>query len=161
MIEDQAKVAKAYSGWEVYQQKLLEAIEPLSADQLELRVAPELRSVGELAAHIVATRAGWFHRMLHEGGDELERWARLGQGGAGTDELLEGLKVTWSLISGCLERWTPADMDEVVFDGDWRGNHYTLTRQWVVWHVLEHDMHHGGELSLTLGANGLPGVDIE
>jgi uncharacterized damage-inducible protein DinB len=26
----------------------------------------------------------------------------------------------------------------------------------VVWHVLEHDLHHGGELSLTLGLHGIP-----
>jgi uncharacterized damage-inducible protein DinB len=25
----------------------------------------------------------------------------------------------------------------------------------VVWHVLEHDLHHGGEISLTLGMHGI------
>jgi uncharacterized damage-inducible protein DinB len=25
----------------------------------------------------------------------------------------------------------------------------------VVWHVMEHDLHHGGELSLTLGMHGM------
>ena len=25
------------------------------------------------------------------------------------------------------------------------------TRQWVIWHLIEHDVHHGGEISLTLG----------
>jgi hypothetical protein len=29
-----------------------------------------------------------------------------------------------------------------------------------VWHVLEHDLHHGGEISLILGSNGLPGLDL-
>src|SRR5438105_1590813 len=31
-----------------------------------------------------------------------------------------------------------------------------FTRAGVVWHVMEHDLHHGGELSLTLGMHGLP-----
>jgi uncharacterized damage-inducible protein DinB len=30
-----------------------------------------------------------------------------------------------------------------------------VSRAWVVWHVMEHDLHHGGELSLTLGLHGL------
>jgi hypothetical protein len=30
----------------------------------------------------------------------------------------------------------------------------------VIYHVLEHDLHHGSEVSLILGMNGLPPVDI-
>jgi uncharacterized damage-inducible protein DinB len=36
----------------------------------------------------------------------------------------------------------------------------TLTRQWILWHVLEHDLRHGGELFLTLGIHGLPTPDL-
>jgi uncharacterized damage-inducible protein DinB len=32
------------------------------------------------------------------------------------------------------------------------------TRQWMIWHVLEHEIHHGGELSLALGNYALPGI---
>jgi hypothetical protein len=28
-----------------------------------------------------------------------------------------------------------------------KGWGYELSRQWVIWHVIEHDLHHGGELS--------------
>jgi uncharacterized damage-inducible protein DinB len=30
----------------------------------------------------------------------------------------------------------------------------------VVWHLIEHDLHHGGELSLTLGMHGVAAPDI-
>ena len=30
-----------------------------------------------------------------------------------------------------------------------------LSRAAVVWHVLEHDLHHGGEISLIFGVHGL------
>jgi uncharacterized damage-inducible protein DinB len=42
----------------------------------------------------------------------------------------------------------------------WDGKIVDLSRAWVVWHVLEHDLHHGGELSLTLGMHGLQAPDI-
>jgi hypothetical protein len=32
---------------------------------------------------------------------------------------------------------------------------HPITRAWVTWHVLEHDLHHGGELALALGMQGL------
>jgi hypothetical protein len=53
-----------YSGWDVYQDHLVKAIEPLTAEQLELRISPNLRSIGQLARHIVRTRAGWLYTMM-------------------------------------------------------------------------------------------------
>jgi len=58
-----------------------------------------------------------------------------------------------------LDRWTPEDMQQT-FPHEWRGNHSELSRSWVVWNVLKHDLHHGGELSLALGLQGLQAPDI-
>ena len=30
----------------------------------------------------------------------------------------------------------------------------------IIWHVLEYDLHHGGELSLSLGMHGLAAPDL-
>ena len=35
------------------------------------------------------------------------------------------------------------------------GRPYELSRQWVTWHVIEHDLHHGGELAVTLGLQNI------
>lgn len=59
----------------------------------------------------------------------------------------------------CLQRWTPEDMD-YVFKGERGGRPYELSRQWVTWHVIEHDLHHGGEFSFSLGAHGLTTPDL-
>ena len=34
------------------------------------------------------------------------------------------------------------------------------TRGWVLWHLMEHEAHHGGAISIALGANGLPSLDL-
>jgi uncharacterized damage-inducible protein DinB len=54
-------------------------------------------------------------------------------------------------MAACLERWSPDEMRQIFPDKP-----VDVSRAWVVWHVLEHDLHHGGELSLTLGLHGLP-----
>ena len=71
MTEGQISLLPFYKGWDTYQELLIKAIEPLSLEQLSLRPAPHLRSIGENAAHIVGTRVGWFHFVLKEGGDDL------------------------------------------------------------------------------------------
>lgn len=145
-----------YANWEKYQMGLVEAIKPLSSEQLALRAAPNLRSVGELAQHIVATRAGWFHNLMGEGGEEVARLADsdLKDAPRSAAEIVKGMETTWQMVKRALDRWTPEDM-AYVFRGQHQGRDYAIAREWVIWHLIEHDVHHGGELSFTLGMNGL------
>ncbi len=134
------------AGWKAYQDRLAAALAPLTAEQLALRAAPGLRSIGENAAHIIAVRAGWFTYTLGEDAEAAPTRT--------ADELVQGLDRTWRMMADCLARWSPADMQQT-FPDDWNGKQVYLSRAWIVWHVLEHDLHHGGEVSLTLGMHGL------
>lgn len=158
MLEDNVTLTTFYTSWQAYQDRLKAAIAPLTADQLALRAAPHLRSVGENATHIVGVRAGWFTHVLREdGGAGVAAALRWGEPDAPirtAAELTQGLDHTWRLIADCLARWSPADMRET-FPDDWDGERVELSRAWVVWHLLEHDLHHGGEVSLTLGIHGI------
>jgi uncharacterized damage-inducible protein DinB len=150
-----------YRGWDAYQGYLVQAIEPLSAQQLDLSISPDLRSVGQLARHIARTRASWLYSLMHEGGPELaaiDQWGYAGEVPS-TTEVVRALQVTFRAWRECLERWTAADL-AYVFRGERGGKTYELARQWVIWHVIEHDLHHGGELFFTLGAHGLATPDI-
>jgi uncharacterized damage-inducible protein DinB len=152
-----------YKGWDVYQSHLVKAIEPLTHEQLELRISPHLRSIGLLAKHIVRTRAGWLALAMGEGSPDAEvmaiaQWEHDGDVPS-TDELVRGLEVTFRAWQECLQRWTPEDMEYIVRGERW-GKPYELSRQWVTWHVIEHDLHHGGELSFSLGAHGLAAPDL-
>ena len=168
MSESRASLARCYRGWDTYQQYLVAAVAPLSPEQLTLRGAPHLRSIGEQAAHIVAVRARWLSLDLHEGGTELaalmswDGWTA--ESGVivppprAASELVRGLATTWGVMHAALQRWTVADLDDV-FPPTYPGEE-SFTRQFVLWHLIEHDVHHGGELSFVLGMHGLPGLDI-
>jgi uncharacterized damage-inducible protein DinB len=156
MAEENFTLTTFYTSWKEYQDRLEEALAPLTAEQLALRAAPGLRSIGENAAHIIGCRAGWFTEFLGEdGGADVKAIARWDEAVARTAaDLVQALKQTWQLMAECLARWSPADMRQT-FPDDWDGKIVQLSRAWVVWHVLEHDLHHGGEVSLTLGMHGL------
>jgi uncharacterized damage-inducible protein DinB len=159
MAEENFTLTTFYTQWKAYQDHIKESIAPLTAEQLALRAAPGLRSIGENAAHIVGCRAGWFTFTLGEDADaEVKKstdWDQPGAPARSAAELAEGLDRTWRLMAGCLARWSPADMQQT-FPDDWDGQQVYLSRAWIVWHVLEHDLHHGGEISLMLGMHGLP-----
>ena len=163
MTEDTFMLTTFTTSWQAYQEPITKAIAPLTADQLELRAAQHLRSIGEQALHIVACCAHWFTGFLGEdGGEEMQRYAgwnqaalSLGAPLPSAAELAQGLEKTWPFMAACLERWSPDEMRQT-FPDEWDGKPVAVSRAWVVWHVLEHDLHDGGELSLTLGLHGLP-----
>ena len=163
MSETSTSVATYYNGWETYQELLSKAIAPLTDEQLALRAAPHLRSIGENMLHIIAVRARWFRQFMGEGGDDMAAimgWDRKESPARSAAELVSGLEQTMQMMQSSLAHWTPADL-EFVFKGthsQW--GEYALTRQWVIWHVIEHDLHHGGEVSFMLGMHGLAAPDL-
>ncbi len=162
MSETSETLAFFAQGWQNYQIQLCSALSPLTPEQLALRAAPGLRSIDELACHVIAARAGWFHFVLEEGDEDLvafHTWEAPGSPSRSASELVSGLEKTWQVIQEVLGRYTLTDLQSTVKD-EWEGNIYTYTRGWVIWHLIEHDIHHGGEIGYSLGMNGLTAPDI-
>jgi uncharacterized damage-inducible protein DinB len=162
MPEDNPTLDTFYENWKVYQDHLKTAIAPLTNEQLALRASPELRTMSEIAAHIIATRIGWFMRFLGEDIAELaplDEWDMPEAPPRTATELVHGLDASWQILADALARWSSADMQQVI-SRERNGQTRRFPRSWVIWHLIEHDLHHGGELSLTLGVQGLQAPDI-
>jgi len=170
-----------FEGWDGHQLALVRAITPLTHEQLAWRPAPHLRSVGELISHIALARLYWSHNMGAPGSAELARQIAPWEGEkANTEnltefrrwfdaiakqeeaivespaELLRWLEASWQVIETTLTTWTVADLAQT-YRHLYQGKMYAVSRQWVIWRIMSHDLHHGGELSILLG---LQGVDI-
>jgi uncharacterized damage-inducible protein DinB len=104
-------------------------------------------------------------------------------------ELVAGLEKTWQMIEATLARRTPADLEQVFapFSEADRVRHAKLVEpalqpyaqmwldsarldqevrpayscQQIIWGVLEHDIHHGSEISTMLGVHGLPVLELD
>jgi hypothetical protein len=143
--------ARVSESWSDYQAALIRAIAPLTIDQLRQRPIPQQRSPGALAQHIVYGRALHLTRTLGMAATtELQpflQWDDAHDVSAASD-IVHGLAVTWRVISATLLQ---GDAHDDVPDGG---------AAQVIWGLLDHDLPHAGELSLLLGACGLPGVEI-
>jgi len=163
------------AGWATHQRRLLDAIGDLGEEQLALRPGPGDWSIWQLASHMAGSRAYWVHDVLGEGDPAIRDRFRvasttvpgLSLDDAGWEdderhprtasEIVDAFHATWGLIEGCLDRWTA---DDITVEIPQRGANRTTTRGWVLWHLMEHEGHHGGAISLILGTNGLPGLDL-
>lgn len=145
--------ARAFDSWSDYQAALLRALAPLSAAQLAHRPIPGQRTAGEIAEHIVFGRALHVSRMLGDAASELKpliAWGEDGHPPHTAAEIVRGLEQTWQVIARRLMQGSP---------GDALGKADAEVTQ-TIWGLLDHDLPHAGELSLVLGAQGLPGVEI-
>jgi uncharacterized damage-inducible protein DinB len=161
MAEHQLNLLSFYKGWDSYQALLIKAVVPLSSEELGMRVAPHLRSVGENVAHIISGRVGNF-LVLGAAGDELaplETWDVQDAPLRSATELVSGLESTWQMIQMALMRWAPADLEDIFVDGQGE-NAPRFTRQSIIWSTIKHDLHHGGEISLTLGVHHVEALDL-
>ena len=168
MTEPVAPLTTFYKpGWEHYHHALVNTIAPLSPAQLALSLGQEQRSIGELLEHLIGARFNWFYLWMGEG-DPNSDWnddkATSEPPVYTAAELVTLFEKSWHVISSALDRWTSADLEQLFSPP---ASHQELlrkqgleeesahTRQWIVWHVMEHEIHHGGELSLALGTYGL------
>ena len=151
-----------YENWRGYQEKLRDCVAPLTDEQLLLQPAAHLWPIGQIVQHIVGVRAGWFSGTLQEedaGMSEYMEWGQRNSPARSGEELARGLDETWAFIEARLLRWAPADC-AVTFPDEWDGQVSQVSRSWVIYLVLEHDLHHGGDLSLALGMQGLAGLPL-
>lgn len=152
-----------YENWQSYQEKLRDCIAPLTNEQLRLQPAAQMWPLGQLIQHIISVRAGWFSGTLQEGDEAMNEYMEWGQRDSperNAVELVRGLDATWAFMESRLQRWTPTDCTQTFPDETDDGHVYEVSRSWVIYHVLEHDLHHGGEISLILGMHGLRTPDL-
>ncbi len=168
MTQQPLSLTAFYAGWADYQHRLIEIIAPLSPEQLALPVSQHW-SIGMVAQHMVANRVWWFDGWMGEGSPDLAPIMRWDPGDNEAPpvlppaELVGGLQATWRMIADALARRTTTEIGQVfpppAFLSERERNYWgERTLQWIIWYVLQHEIHHGGELSLVLGNYGLEGI---
>jgi uncharacterized damage-inducible protein DinB len=148
------KAAELFSHWEAVRRDLLRALDLLADEQLTFVPREGLWSLGRVARHIAGAEEGWFRYVVSR---ELADWPQFRDEDYAT---VASIKALLAEVHGRTETYLTtldiADLDSAV-PTPW-GEKVTL--RWIIWHVLEHEIHHRGELSLILGLLGREGLDV-
>ncbi|MCL4262823.1 MAG: DinB family protein [Anaerolineae bacterium] len=174
MTRNMQSLHEIFDGWDGQQTSLVHAVAPLTPEQLRWRPAANLHSVGELARHISLGRIEWFARMDAPGSADLvaqiNDWQQDGDGNRHivessipiaeqAAELVHWLDISWQMIAATLRAWTVDDLAQT-YRHTWNGQTYAISRQWTIWRIMTHDVHHGGQLSLMLGMQGIEAFEL-
>jgi uncharacterized damage-inducible protein DinB len=157
-----------YDRWPTYNQRLVEVVRSMSAEQLAVRPAPDRWPVWATVGHTAGGRVYWLCGVLGEPGAETTPFTEPLSGVGweddedtprGAEELVRALETTWRIVDRCLDRWTPTMLAET-FSREYDGEQQAHTRASVLQRLFSHDAYHCGELSQTLGIHGLPQIDL-
>ena len=158
-----------YADWAGYNRRAADGIEALGTAELALRApGSEHWPIWAIAAHMAGTRIYWLCEIFGEPG--VERMEFYEPGGMGWEdypdtprsgaEVAGALRSSWTVVDGCLARWTPAMLEDRFERHGRRGQDEVHTRQSILLRMITHEAYHLGEINIALGSNGREPIDL-
>jgi uncharacterized damage-inducible protein DinB len=165
-------IRRFYADWAGYNRRVADVLGGLSADALALivntpRDDSQAWPIWAVAGHTVGARVYWVCSVLGEPGAETTPFTDpTGMGWEDDlstprsgEELAGAYASTWQVVAAALDRWTP-DLLSKELELDFGRGKRTQSRQSILLRLINHEAFHAGEISLTLGANGLEPIDL-
>lgn len=148
------QLSRMFAHWEQVRGDLLVAIDKFSDAELTFAPYPGAWPVGQVMLHIADCEDYWLHCLVQKivSPDVLYQLADYPTKAAVCSLLQQAHERTVALLAQLDENDLAREYETA------RGERYTLG--WIIWHVLEHEIHHRGELSMALGLLGREGLDI-
>jgi uncharacterized damage-inducible protein DinB len=142
-----------FGHWNEVRSGLLAALDKLTDDQLDFTPRQGLWSLRETVVHIAGTEDGWLR------GYTANRWHE-NPPQAADYPTIASIKVLLAEQHAITAAQFAENADAAlaqVCSLPWGAQ---VTMGWAVWHVLEHEIHHRGEVFLMLGLMGMEAPDV-
>ena len=149
------RLSQLFSHWEYIRSGTLATLDRFQLEELSYVPFDGAMSVGEIAIHIANAEDAWIRFITRR---LIKDWpkSRLTKDTVRKDNLRRELTRVHDETMVYLDSLEIADLDQVI-ETPW-GERLTLGE--ILWHVIEHEIHHRGELSLILGLIGREGLDV-
>ena len=144
-----------FGHWANVRQGLFKALDMLTDEQLDFVPREGLWSLGQVARHIANAEEGWFRHIVT---GELEDWPPeyTAADYPTVDAVKLLLREVHSRTEAYLKGIRAVDVEQPI-QLPW-GPEVAL--RWIIWHVLEHEIHHRGEIYLMIGLLGMEAPDV-
>jgi uncharacterized damage-inducible protein DinB len=144
-----------FSHWQRIRKGLIEVIEKFEEKDLDYQATSGGWPAGQIMIHIANAEDGWFRYAVTK---EYNEWPSYLDYNNYPDKetILQALDEVHKKTEAYLETLTEEDLlKEIIAPWDEKFPLY-----WIFWHVIEHEIHHRGELSIILGILGKEGLDV-
>ena len=142
------KAKGIYPYWHLARRDLVDALSRLTEEQLDFAPQQGFRTIGDVARHIIDAEAGWVNLVVLEKDEPWPEYPRerLPTVQSILDEMERVHTVTGRLLDEHDARWLSETRER------WE---QTFLLRWVFWHILDHEIHHRGEIFLMMGMQGV------
>ena len=148
------KVDQIFNHWQQVRHDLLVTIDKFSQEELAYTPFKGSWPVGQIMLHIADCEDNWLHGVVRQ---EIKPWVFYALADYHTkDAIKEMLDRAHRKTVAFLEGLEVVDLQKQYHTPD----NESFSLYWIIWHVLEHEIHHRGELSLALGLLGREGLDV-
>ena len=148
------KLNQLFSHWNQIHTGTLLTFDKFEEAELSYTAYQGGMSVGSIALHIAHAEEGWFRLIAT--GERYEWPSEFTLENYPTKAAIKNLLAeVHAKTMAYLETLRVADLEQK-FESAWG----TFSLRFIIWHVLEHEIHHRGELSLILGILGREGLDV-
>ena len=148
-------LAKVFSHWDQIRKDLISIVDLFNDDEMDYVPFPNFWSVQEILLHIANTEEGWFQYVVRR---DFDQWPEVYLVEDYRNKDVVKAKLS-EVYKSTMEYLSILKIDDLENNIDLPGVEQ-LQFGWIIWHVLEHEIHHRGELSLILGLLGHEGLDV-
>ena len=143
-----------FSPWDQIHKDTLKVLDLFSEKELRFVPLENGWSVGRTALHIADAEEGWFRHIATR---EIDSWpSHFTLENYPTKAAIQTLLAeTHAKTMAYLETLTIPDLNTTI-ESQWG----SFSLRFIIWHIIEHEIHHRGELSLVLGILGRAGLDV-
>jgi uncharacterized damage-inducible protein DinB len=153
-LEGSMQLDQLFSHWDQIHSGTLWVLDLFKDSEMEFQAFEGGWNIGEIALHIANVEEGWFRVVALRESEEWPSAYKLEN--FPTKTAIKDLLLDTHIITmRYLNTLTINDLD-TVFKSEWGD----FPLRFIIWHVIEHEIHHRGELSLILGILGREGWGV-
>ena len=138
------KLSDLFFHWEVVRRQMVEAVSRLSQEQLDWLPTNGKNSIADLLRHIAETEIWWFGVVV-QGNKGLGDVSR--NDAPDLQSILRVLENSHEYVADILGRESTDSWDTRIFT---LPDNEKLTLRWIVWHTIEHEMRHRGQIFMLM-----------
>ena len=149
------KLSELFSNYYTVRAEMVDAVRNLSQSQFDWHPPDHTNSIGRLLAHIAETEYWWISIVAQKKTSpteaDFDRFEKARQ----PDDILALLDKYLAETRTYLEREEIENWDDVFYDVE--GRDTKVSKRWLVWHVVEHQARHRGQIFMLMR---MQGVDV-
>jgi uncharacterized damage-inducible protein DinB len=156
---DNMKLSEFFSNFFDVRKQLIDMTKNLTQEQLDWSPPGHPAKIGKLLAHIADCEYFWVAQVA-TGKDPEPDFTRFDNAST-WDEIKPLLDETFDIMKEYLESEDIENWQTVKYDfTDKKGKNHHFTKEWLIWHVVEHQARHRGQIMMMMRTQGLDVPDV-